>query len=84
MVIGSKQVDLGGGGGHARVVYITLSYSSAAHTALPAGHQVIGIVPLPDDAKSVITANRCRAGHLLVSYGVGLYCVQPEPYWRIR
>ena len=26
----------------------------------------------------------CRAGHLLVSYGVGLHCVQPEPYWRIR
>ena len=24
------------------------------------------------------------AGHLLVSYGVGLHCVQPEPYWRIR
>ena len=25
------------------------------------------------------------AGHLLVSYGVGLHdCVQPEPYWRMR
>ena len=24
------------------------------------------------------------AGHLLVSYGVGLHCVQSEPYWRIR
>ena len=24
------------------------------------------------------------AGHLLVSYGVGLHCVQPEPYWRIQ
>jgi len=22
------------------------------------------------------------AGHLLVSHGVGLHCVQPEPYWR--
>ena len=26
----------------------------------------------------------CCRGHLLVSYGVGLHCVQPEPYWRIR
>ena len=22
--------------------------------------------------------------YILVSYGVGLHCVQPEPYWRIR
>jgi hypothetical protein len=24
------------------------------------------------------------AGHLLVSCGVGVHCVQPEPHWRMR
>ena len=26
----------------------------------------------------------CRQDTLLVSHGVGLHCVQPEPYWRMR
>ena len=35
-------------------------------------------------ASNPISVVTCRAGHLLVSYGVDLHCVQPEPYWRMR
>ena len=39
----------------------------------------------PTLVEVAVDVDLCRLGMiLLVSYGVGLHCVQPEPYWRMR
>ena len=62
---------------------LALGADAARPAPVDAASEREGRTPL---ASACIHGNlaMAMAGHLLVSYGVGLHCVQPEPYWRIR